>query len=91
MAKKKHTEEIFIDSTTTVEPIKEITMIEKYQEGKDQAIAIRTYFDGDIENMGLENYGMSLFEGVMYEEELSCLEVNGIKRYITGLNKLEMR
>ena len=87
MAKKKHTEEIFIDSTTTVEPIKEITMIEKYQEGKDQAIAIRTYFDGDIENMGLENYGMSLFEGVMYEEELSCLEVNGIKRYVTGLNE----
>ena len=87
MAKKKNTQETFIDSTTTVEPIKEITMIEKYQEGKDQAIAIRTYFDGDIENMGLENYGMSLFEGVMYEEELSCLEVNGIKRYITGLNE----
>tara|TARA_R110000824_G_scaffold157403_4_gene330862 strand:- start:828 stop:1895 length:1068 start_codon:yes stop_codon:yes gene_type:complete len=87
MAKKKNTQETFIESTTTVEPIKEITMIEKYQEGKNQAIAIRTYFDGDVENMGLENYGMSLFEGVMYEEELSCLEVNGIKRYVTGLNE----
>ena len=30
---------------------------------------------------------MSLFEGVMHEEELSCLEVNGIKRYVTGLNE----
>ena len=77
----------------TVEPtyvdkaIKEVTMIEKYQDGKDQSIAIRTYFDGDLENMGLESYGMSLFDGVIHEEELSCLEVNGIKRYITGLNE----
>ena len=62
-------------------------MIEKYQSGKDQSIAIRTYFDRDNENMGLENYGMSLFEGVIHEEELSCLEVNGIKRYVTGLNE----
>ncbi len=73
--------------TYTEEAIKEITMIEKYQEGKDQSIAIRTYFDGDIDNMGLENYGMSLFEGVIHEEELSCLEINGIKRYVTGLNE----
>ena len=87
MAKKNTTQEVYIESNEKVEAIKEITMIEKYQEGKDQAIAIRTYFDGDIENMGLENYGMSLFEGVMYEEELSCLEVNGIKRYVTGLNE----
>ena len=90
MAKKqniKPTEQVIENTTTSVEPITEITMIEKYQEGKNQSIAIRTFFDGSNENMGLENYGMSLFEGVVHEEELSCLEINGIKRYVTGLNE----
>tara|TARA_R110002020_G_scaffold59956_1_gene162972 strand:- start:4489 stop:5574 length:1086 start_codon:yes stop_codon:yes gene_type:complete len=93
MAKKK--KEIVVNEdvavsvapTYTEQAIKEVTMIEKYQEGKDTSIAIRTYFDGDTDNMGLENYGMSLFEGVVHQEELSCLEINGIKRYITGLNE----
>ena len=76
-----------IEPTYTEQAIKEVTMIEKYQSGKNQSIAIRTFFDQDIENMGLENYSMSLFEGVVHEEELTCLEVNGIKRYITGLNE----
>ena len=90
MAKTQNTkpaETVTTTPTPVVEPITEITMIEKYQSGKDQSIAIRTYFDRDNENMGLENYGMSLFEGVIHEEELSCLEVNGIKRYVTGLNE----
>tara|TARA_R110000765_G_scaffold61162_2_gene118248 strand:- start:2239 stop:3354 length:1116 start_codon:yes stop_codon:yes gene_type:complete len=76
-----------VEPTYTEKAITEVTMIEKYQEGKDQSIAIRTFFDSDIENMGLENYHMSLFEGVIHEEELTCLEVNGIKRYVTGLNE----
>tara|TARA_R100000322_G_scaffold94477_2_gene59268 strand:+ start:1829 stop:2959 length:1131 start_codon:yes stop_codon:yes gene_type:complete len=76
-----------VTPTYTEQAIKEVTMIEKYQEGKNQSIAIRTFFDSDIENMGLENYSMSLFEGVVHEEELTCLEVNGIKRYVTGLNE----
>ena len=76
-----------VTPTYTEQAIKEVTMIEKYQEGKNQSIAIRTFFDSDIENMGLENYNMSLFEGVVHEEELTCLEVNGIKRYVTGLNE----
>ena len=88
--KKKESKKEVIESvepTYTTEAIREVTMIEKYQEGKNQAIAIRTYFDGAHENMGLETYSMSLFDGVVHEEELSCLEVNGIKRYITGLNE----
>ena len=76
-----------VTPTYTEQAIKEVTMIEKYQEGKNQSIAIRTFFDSDVENMGLENYNMSLFEGVVHEEELTCLEVNGIKRYVTGLNE----
>jgi len=32
-------------------------------------------------------YGLSLFEGVFHEEQLACIEQNGVKRYITGLNE----
>ena len=37
--------------------------------------------------MGLEDYGMSLFDGVTHNEQLACLENNGVIRYITGLNE----
>jgi hypothetical protein len=37
--------------------------------------------------MGLEKYGMALYEGVKHMEQLACLEFNGIKRYVTGLNE----
>ena len=37
--------------------------------------------------MGLENYGISLFDGVKHQEQLACLEINGINRYLTGLNE----
>tara|TARA_R100001163_G_C5061364_1_gene198263 strand:- start:1442 stop:2527 length:1086 start_codon:yes stop_codon:yes gene_type:complete len=94
MAKKKTKEETttVVEQTvnTPVEPInvkENFTLIEKYQQGKKQNIAIRVYFDQTHENMGLENYAMSLFEGVVHEEELTCLELNGIKRYVTGLNE----
>ena len=94
MAKKKTKEQMVstepvqtIETIAPVEAIKDVTLIEKYQEGKNQSIAIRVFFDQTDENMGLENYGMSLFEGVVHQEELSCLELNGIKRYVTGLNE----
>lgn len=54
---------------------------------KQGNISIRPYFDETIENMGLERYGLSLFDGVCHEEPLACLEINGIKRYVTGLNE----
>ena len=66
---------------------RQTTLIEKYGLDKDQTIAIRPYFDPNFENMGLENYGMTLHEGVYHVEEMSCLEVNGVKRYVTGLNE----
>jgi hypothetical protein len=37
--------------------------------------------------MGLEDYGMSLYDGVTHNEQLACLENNGVIRYITGLNE----
>ena len=64
-----------------------ITMVEKYPQNKKSSIAIRPYFDQSMSNMGLEKYGLSLFDGAFHEEQLACLEQNGIKRYITGLNE----
>ena len=63
------------------------TIVEKYQQTKDQTIAIRPYFNPSKENMGLEQYGLSLHDGVFHEESLACLEMNGVKRYVTGLNE----
>lgn len=50
-------------------------------------IAIRPYVDASKSNMGLEKYELALFDGIFHEEQLACLEVNGIKRYLTGLNE----
>jgi hypothetical protein len=54
---------------------------------KKTAIAVRPYFDNSASNMGLEDYGMSLFDGVTHNEQLACLDNNGVVRYITGLNE----
>ena len=51
------------------------------------SIAVRPYFDQQAGNMGLEDYGMSLFDGVTHNEQLACLEINGVIRYVTGLNE----
>lgn len=67
--------------------MEEYTIVEKYQQGKNQTIAVRPYFNQDKQNMGLEHYGMALHEGVWHEENLACLELNGVKRFITGLNE----
>jgi len=64
-----------------------VTIVEKYPQNKRSTIAIRPYFDPILENMGLQKYGLSLFDGAFHEEQLACLEINGIKRYITGLNE----
>lgn len=50
-------------------------------------IAIRPYVDLLKSNMGLEKYDLALFDGIFHEEQLACLEINGIKRYVTGLNE----
>jgi len=64
-----------------------VTMVEKYPQNKKSSIAIRPFFDSNVSNMGLEKYGLSLFDGTFHEEQLACLEINGIKRYLTGLNE----
>jgi hypothetical protein len=63
------------------------TLVEKISHFKKGPIAIRPFFDNRSSNMGLEKYGLTLFEGVSHEEQLACLENNGVKRYLTGLNE----
>ena len=50
-------------------------------------VSIKPFFDPSMSNLGLEKYGMSLHDGVFHEEQLACIEQNGIKRYVTGLNE----
>tara|TARA_Y100001938_G_scaffold150452_1_gene241432 strand:- start:1341 stop:2360 length:1020 start_codon:yes stop_codon:yes gene_type:complete len=64
-----------------------ITITEKTNSTKDDTISIRAYFNPDMDNMGLEKYNMTLFEGVYHHESITCLEKNGIRRYLTGLNE----
>jgi len=54
---------------------------------KGSSVMIRPFFDGSVANMGLEKYNMSLHDGVYHEEQLACIDYNGIQRYITGLNE----
>lgn len=64
-----------------------LSIVEKYPQLKQGSISIKPYFDESMSNMGLEKYGLSLYDGVYHEEQLSCLEMNGVKRYVTGLNE----
>jgi len=64
-----------------------VVMVEKYPQNKKSTIAIRPYFDSKVDNMGLQKYGLSLFDGAFHEESIACLEINGIKRFLTGLNE----
>jgi hypothetical protein len=65
-----------------------ITIVEKYPQNKvGTSIAIRPYVEQNVTNMGLEKYNLALFEGIFHEEQLACLERNGIKQYLTGLNE----
>ena len=67
--------------------MEDVTITEKYQQGKNKTIAIKPYFNPDKDNMGLEKYNMTLFDGVWHHESIACLERNGIARYVTGLNE----
>lgn len=66
----------------------DITVIDKHQSLKrNSSLTIRPFVDTTSANMGLEKYQMVLFEGIFHEEQIICLENNGIKRYVTGLNE----
>jgi hypothetical protein len=54
---------------------------------KSGNVSIKPFFDPNRKNLGLEQYNMTLFEGVCHEEQLACIERNGIRRYLNGLNE----
>jgi hypothetical protein len=65
-----------------------ITVVEKDRAQKrSSSVSIRPYINSTISNMGLEKWDMAVFEGVVHEEVIACLDYNGIKRYVTGLNE----
>jgi hypothetical protein len=64
----------------------QFTMVETTTKRKTK-LAIRPFVDGNNTNMGLEEYGLALYDGVRHHEQLACLENNGVVRYLTGLNE----
>ena len=48
--------------------VNDVTITEKYQATKNKTVAIKPYFNSDIQNMGLEKYNMTLFDGVWHHE-----------------------
>ena len=62
------------------------TMVETISRKKTK-LAIRPFIDTNSGNMGLEEYGLALYDGVKHHEQLACLEANGVMRYLTGLNE----
>jgi len=50
-------------------------------------ISIKPVINPDVDNMGLQIYDLALFPGTFQEEQLACIEKNGVKRYVTGLNE----
>ena len=67
--------------------MEDVTIIEKAQKDKSRTISIKPYFNANKDNMGLEKYKMTLFDGVWHHESIACYERNGIARYVTGLNE----
>jgi hypothetical protein len=64
-----------------------ITIVSTPYDVKSGTISVKPYFDPNSSNLGLEKYNMSLYDGVFHEEQLACIDRNGIQRYITGLNE----
>jgi hypothetical protein len=64
----------------------QFTMVETTSRKKTK-LAVRPFVDSNSGNMGLEEYGLSLYDGVRHHEQLACLENNGVIRYLTGLNE----
>lgn len=64
-----------------------LTIVSTPYDVKSGAISVKPYFDPEKSNLGLEKYGLALYDGVFHEEQLACIERNGIMRYVTGLNE----
>jgi hypothetical protein len=63
-----------------------ITVAEYNIKSKSGSISIKPFITNS-QNMGLERANQVLFDNVYHEEQLACIEANGVKRYLTGLNE----
>lgn len=48
---------------------------------------IRPYINPESTNMGLEKYKLAVYDDIFHEESLTCLDVLGQDRYVTGLDE----
>jgi len=64
-----------------------VTIVSLAETAKSGSISVKPFFDPNKSNLGLEKYGLALFDGIFHEEQLACIERNGIQRYVTGLNE----
>jgi len=62
-------------------------LVSNYREYSSKDISIKPYFDPTVANMGLEKYGQVFFEGTGMMQSLRSIEINGVERYITGLDE----
>lgn len=76
-------------ATTATKKQTQTTYIDEFRQYRSTDIVIKPYINAEdpIWNMGLERYGQVLFEGTMHEQQLRCTVLNGITRYITGLDE----
>lgn len=66
-------------------PLQEESEIDRIS--KLGSICIKPFTDGRSENMGLEKYDMCLFPYTTHKEDIAALEINGVVKFITGLDE----
>jgi hypothetical protein len=83
MSKKPTNSEVTLENTeTNMETISDSRKTKFV--GK---ISIKPFLEFKGEDMGLAKYGLVVFDNCYYQEPLACVEMNGIVRYLTGLNE----
>ena len=48
-----------------------VTIVSLAESAKSGSISVKPFFDPNKPNLGLEKYGLSLFDGVFHEEQLA--------------------
>jgi hypothetical protein len=61
--------------------------VDHYRQYRTTDITIKPFVEKGVPNMGLEKYGQALFEGAMHDQQLRCTIINGVTRYLTGLDE----
>ena len=54
---------------------------------KRKKITVKPFIPENYSFLGLENYKMVLYDNCIQREDLGYIEINGIKRYLTGLDE----